>query len=225
MPSGTKTRSCANRSNGMPLTRDTMSAEQEEVDVAVDEPLARRRRRHFFARARAMAFVVAASTSRRSRSRSGRRPETCVSRWRIVMSPLPYRPKSGMNVATRSFSRMLPVLDEDHHARRRRHHLRHRRHVEDRVERHRLGRRARATACRRPSGRGPRRRARRAARRRESACRRWPSRWRRPPSRGGPCRPPADGPGRLFAPGVAAGPAGACASRAGGEKQRENQQG
>ncbi len=43
-----------------------------------------------------------------ARSTSGRNPETCVSKWRIVMFPLPYRSKPGMKAATRSSSAIFP---------------------------------------------------------------------------------------------------------------------
>ena len=41
-------------------------------------------------------------------SRSGRRPDVCVMRCRIVMSVLPCRSKPGTNVDTRSLSLMRP---------------------------------------------------------------------------------------------------------------------
>ena len=46
MPSGSKMRSRANRSSGMPADALHDVAEQKEVDVAVDEALAGTRRRH-----------------------------------------------------------------------------------------------------------------------------------------------------------------------------------
>ena len=57
---------------------------------------------------------------------------------------------------TRSFSRMRALLDQHHHAGRRRHDLGQRREIEDRVERHRLDAPARARGCRSPSRRATR---------------------------------------------------------------------
>ena len=68
------------------------------------------------------------------------------------------------------------VLDQLHHARRRRHDLGERREVEDRVERHRLGRRLDGAAGRSPSGTRRGRRGRRARPRPAASSPRWPAR-------------------------------------------------
>ena len=83
-------RNWSKRLSGHP--RDDV-AEQEEVDVAVDEPLVGRRQRDFLQRASDRRVVARATSS--LRSRSGRSPEVCVSRWRIVMLALAVALEAG----------------------------------------------------------------------------------------------------------------------------------
>ena len=89
----------------------------------------------------------------------------CVSRWRMVMSAFAVALEAGDERRHAIAEPESALLDQHHHARRRRHDLGQRREVEDRVERHRLDRRARARGCRSPSGRATCRRARPGRRR------------------------------------------------------------
>ena len=87
MPSGLKIRVAVNSASGMLADRADDVAEQEEVDVAVDEALVRPRDRHFLDRQ--LDRLVVADPLVHDQSMSGRSPDSCVSRCRIVMLFLP----------------------------------------------------------------------------------------------------------------------------------------
>ena len=111
-------------------------AEEEEVDVAVDEAL-RRAASPALPRSRS-AIAVSLPVHASARSRSGRSPEVWVSRWRMVMSRLAVALEPGHERRDPIAEAQLAALDQHHHAGRRRHHLGERGEVEHRVERHRL---------------------------------------------------------------------------------------
>jgi hypothetical protein len=87
IPSGSKMRSFANSLERQAAHLLDDVAQQEEADVGVDEALARARDRGISSTASAIAF--SRPTQGIDQSTSGRRPDMCVSRWRMVMSPLP----------------------------------------------------------------------------------------------------------------------------------------
>ena len=149
-------------------------AEQEEVDVAVDEPLAGRRCWHLLDRQRDRRRRSRSTSS--PRSTSGRSPDTCVSRWRIgdvaLAVALEARDEDRDAVAQPDPA----LLHQHHHAGRGRHHLRQRRKIEDRVERHRFEHPAPARGDRTPSGTARDRRGRPGPPRRAASSRRSP-RW------------------------------------------------
>ena len=137
----------------MPLTRAHDVAEQKEVDVAVDESLAGRGRRHFLAgeldrRVVALPRIGQIDVGPETRDVRQQMPDRDARPCRSARSP-------GMNVRDRIVQTDPALLDQPHHRGRRRHHLGQRGEVEDRVERHRLGRRDRRRAGRRPSRRRP----------------------------------------------------------------------
>ena len=94
IPSGSKMCVARKRVEALPAHARDDLAEQEEVDVAVDEPLALARQRAL-PRWRAGSRPPAPGTPVPGRGRRAG-PRRGVSRWRMVMRCLPYRPNSGM---------------------------------------------------------------------------------------------------------------------------------
>ena len=106
MPSGSKIRVCANSSSGSPLTRRDDVAEQEEVDVAVDEALARRR-----VGTSSIASPIAVSYPLHVVAEIEIGPQARRVRQQVAdrdVAPCRSARSPGMNVATRSVSRIRP---------------------------------------------------------------------------------------------------------------------
>ena len=136
MPSGWKMFAAANSATSYPRDAAHDLAEHQEVDVGVDElrrpaPAAASGRR--FAPTPSRRRPRSPSAGCRESARSG-----ASSRCSIVISSLPFWPNSGMYSATGFAQPHLAALDEDHDARGRGDRLGERRHVEHRVDGHRL---------------------------------------------------------------------------------------
>ena len=121
--------------------------EHEEVDVAVDKPLARTRLRHLVGRARdRRAGALEDLLQGQIGTQPGHMGQQMLDRDPVLAVAREFGQVGRDAVAEPE----TPLLDKDHDARRRRHHLRQRRQIEDGVERHHLPRPIHRAGAERP---------------------------------------------------------------------------